>query len=217
MASFAGLFKSKTLTAPPAVMRRKLNLRNPDTWPFSLVMGLMFALFVVICTTGYIVLGVAQQQILDAQENKKADLQKTYNDKLKLAVNLEPIKKQKTLIQAELSDIEKQLPSKAELDALLKEINRIGEQNNLEFVYFRPGAVESGSNYLALPISLQLNGEYHKLAKFADQIAHLSRIVTLSDLKLSPLGRQTKTGSDLLQLVATARTYRYVEKAEAAK
>lgn len=217
------LFKPKA-THAPAVMRRKFDPKNPDTWPTALSVGVMVALLIAICLIGYVVLGVTQQQLLDQQELRKSSLQTQYKQKHKQAINLEPLRAQRRQISAELSNVEKQLPGKAELDALLSEINEIGKNRQLEFVYFRPLAVQVSTSYLALPIDMQIVGTYDNLGKFAEDLAHLSRIVTLESVKLLPAATAgvpanlvANKDQELIQMTAVAKTYRYLEKGEGGK
>jgi type IV pilus assembly protein PilO len=101
------------------------------------------------------------------------------------------------------------LPSKAEMDALLSDINQAGLGRSLTFELFRPGQVSVKEYYAELPIALRVNGRYHDIGSFASDIAHLSRIVTLNNLNVTP-------AKDSLQLEATAKTFRYLDADEVA-
>jgi type IV pilus assembly protein PilO len=63
--------------------------------------------------------------------------------------------------------------------------------------------------YAELPITLRVSGRFHDIGSFASDIAHLSRIVTLNNLNITP----TK---DALGLDATAKTFRYLDADEVA-
>ena len=66
-------------------------------------------------------------------------LAKEYRDKLAQAVNLPELRKQKQQVEEYVTQLEKQLPGKAEMDALLTDINQAGIGRNLQFELFRPG------------------------------------------------------------------------------
>jgi hypothetical protein len=53
------------------------------------------------------------------------------------------LRKQKLQVQEYVTQLEKQLPGKAEMDALLSDINQAGLGRGLQFELFRPGQVES--------------------------------------------------------------------------
>ena len=89
-----------------------------------------------------------------------------YKDKLQQAVNLEPLKKQKELAAQYVARLEKQLPSKSEMDALLSDINQAGLGRGLQFELFKPGQVVVKDYYAELPISIRLAGTYHDIGAF---------------------------------------------------
>ena len=105
----------------------------------------------------------------------------------------------------------KQLPNKSEMEGLLTDINQAGLGRGLEFVLFKPAPNESRSEFYAeLPITIKLTGSYHEMGAFASDVSQLPRIVTLSNISL----KQAKGG--ILEMDATARTYRYLDEAEIA-
>jgi hypothetical protein len=57
-------------------------------------------------------------------------------------------------VQQYVTQLEKQLPSKAEMDALLSDINQAGLGRSLSFELFRPGQVSVKEYYAELPIAV---------------------------------------------------------------
>ena len=113
--------------------------------------------------------------------------------KLAQAVNLGELRKQKLQVEEYVTQLEKQLPGKAEMDALLSDINQAGLGRGLQFELFRPGQVAIKDYYAELPIAIRVTGRYHDIGSFAADIANLSRIVTLHNLvdrlRQGPVGR----------------------------
>jgi type IV pilus assembly protein PilO len=109
-----------------------------------------------------------------------------------------------------VTQLEKQLPGKAEMDALLSDINQAGLGRGLQFELFRPGQVLVKDFYAELPIAIKVSGRYHDIGAFTSDIANLSRIVTLHNLQITT-GKDT---SGQLAMEATARTYRYLDASE---
>jgi type IV pilus assembly protein PilO len=107
-----------------------------------------------------------------------------------------------------VTQLEKQLPSKAEMDALLSDINQAGLGRSLQFDLFRPGQIAVKEYYAELPITIKVSGRYHDIGSFASDIANLSRIVTLNNLSINPKADGTLT------LDATAKTFRYLDASE---
>jgi len=113
-----------------------------------------------------------------------------------------------------VTQLEKQLPGKAEMDALLSDINQAGLGRGLEFELFRPGQVSVKDYYAELPISIRVTGRYHDIGAFTADIANLSRIVTLHNLTIGAPATVATGSSGSLFMEATARTYRYLDPAE---
>jgi type IV pilus assembly protein PilO len=124
---------------------------------------------------------------------------------------LTELRKQKLQVQEYVTQLEKQLPGKAEMDALLSDINQAGLGRGLQFELFRPGQVEVKEYYAELPITIRISGRYHDIGSFAADVANLSRIVTLHNLNIAAAPRDT---SGNLTMDATARTYRYLDATE---
>jgi len=137
-------------------------------------------------------------------------LREDFKKKLAQAVNLEALKKQREQVQQYVTQLEKQLPSKAEMDALLSDINQAGLGRSLQFELFRPGQVSVKEYYAELPIAIKVSGRYHDIGAFAADIANLSRIVTLNNMSITPV----KDG--MMSMDTTAKTFRYLDPEEVA-
>jgi type IV pilus assembly protein PilO len=148
------------------------------------------------------------KDVLTAEQDKELNLRDEYKVKLTKAVNLDALRKQREQVQQYVTQLEKQLPSKSEMDALLSDINQAGLGRSLQFDLFRPGQVLVKEYYAELPISLKVVGRYHDIGNFASDIANLSRIVTLNNMMIVP----AKDG--LLTMDATAKTFRYLDATE---
>ena len=109
-----------------------------------------------------------------------------------------------------VATMEKQLPSKAEMDALLSDINQSGLGRGLQFELFKPGQVVAKDYYAELPIDLKLTGNYHDMGEFVSDIAKLPRIVTLNNLSMT----SDKDARVILDVVA--KTFRYLDPEEIA-
>jgi type IV pilus assembly protein PilO len=154
------------------------------------------------------------QEVLQQEEEKEVKSRQDYKTKLTKAVNLDVLKKQREQVLQYVTQLEKQLPSKAEMDALLSDINQAGLGRSLQFELFRPGQVAVKEYYAELPISIKVTGKYHDMGAFAADIANLSRIVTLNNLTITSKSDGTSKSAGLLSLDSTAKTFRYLDASE---
>lgn len=185
-----------------------LNPNDPASWPALPRFLLCVAVTVCVVAALWFVWLKASDEELTAEQDKEVQLKADYSKKLAQAVNLEALKKQREQVQQYVIQLEKQLPSKAEMDALLSDINQAGLGRSLQFELFRPGQVSVKEYYAELPIAVRVTGKYHDVGAFAADIANLSRIVTLNNLSLAP----AKDGN--LVMDATAKTFRYLDSEE---
>jgi type IV pilus assembly protein PilO len=193
---------------------RGLNSREPGQWPLlpKFVAWLLVAIAMLVA--GWLLLLSASQDALEAERNKEPALKQDYKGKLAQAVNLSELRKQKLQVEEYVTQLEKQLPGKAEMDALLSDINQAGLGRGLQFELFRPGQVVVKDYYAELPISIKVTGRYHDLGSFAADIANLSRIVTLHNLSIVGVREAAGQQAGALSMEATARTYRYLDSTE---
>lgn len=189
---------------------RGLSPNDPSSWPALPRAVLCFVLMAGIVTALWFAWLTNSDAELDAERAKEVVLKKDFQSKLAQAVNLDALRKQREQVQQYVTQLEKQLPSKAEMDALLSDINQAGLGRSLRFELFRPGQVSAKEYYAELPIALRVSGRYHDVGSFASDIANLSRIVTLNNLSIVP----AKDGT--LQMEATAKTFRYLDGDEVA-
>ena len=189
---------------------RGLNPSEPGQWPMLPKVFIWLGLALVVVALGWFALLSGAHDELEAERSKEPNLKQDYRAKLAQAVNLSELRKQKLQVEEYVTQLEKQLPGKAEMDALLSDINQAGLGRGLQFELFRPGQVVVKDYYAELPISIRVSGRYHDLGAFAADIANLSRIVTLHNLSITT----SKDLNGLLSMEATARTYRYLDSTE---
>jgi type IV pilus assembly protein PilO len=187
-----------------------LDANDPASWPvvprFALCAVVAVAVVIALWFTW---LSTSDEELI-AEQAKEVQLKDDYKRKLSQAVNLEALRKQREQVQQYVTQLEKQLPSKAEMDALLSDINQAGLGRSLQFELFRPGQVSVKEYYAELPIAVRVTGKYHDVGAFAADISNLSRIVTLNNLSLAP----GKDGNLILD--TTAKTFRYLDSEEIA-
>jgi type IV pilus assembly protein PilO len=190
---------------------RGLNPNEPGQWPLLPKLAVWALVAVAVVVLGWFTVLATAHDELDAERAKEPGLKQDYRAKLAQAVNLAELRKQKLQVEGYVTQLEKQLPGKAEMDALLSDINQAGLGRGLQFELFRPGQVVVKDYYAELPIAIRVSGRYHDIGAFAADIANLSRIVTLHNLNITAV---PGNASGALSMEATARTYRYLDTTE---
>ncbi|MGZ8293563.1 MAG: type 4a pilus biogenesis protein PilO [Telluria sp.] len=184
--------------------------RHPGQWPLAPRLLLAIGAMTAVILLGYFFYWSAQFEEQEAGAAQEQALRQEYTVKIAQAINLEALEEQKARVDQYVERLQKQLPSKAEMAALLSDINQAGVGRWLQFELFKPGQVVVRDYYAELPIDIKVTGSYHDIGSFAGDMAHLPRIVTLNNMSLST----AKDGS--LVLDAVAKTFRYLDPEEAA-
>ena len=187
-----------------------LNINDPPSWPAIPRYLLCLAVTVAVVVALWFAWLSSSEEELTAEIATEVKLREDFSKKVLQAASLESLKKQREQVQQYVTQLEKQLPSKAEMAALLSDINQAGVGRSLQFELFRPGQVLVKEYYAELPIAVRVTGRYHDMGAFAADIANLSRIVTLNNLTLTP----SKEG--VLTMDTTAKTFRYLDNEEVA-
>ena len=188
-----------------------LNLNDPPSWPSLPRYLLCLAVMLLVVVALWFAWLNTSDDELTAERTTEVKLREDFSKKLAQAASLDALKRQREQVQQYVTQLEKQLPGKADMDALLTDINTAGQGRGLQFELFKPGQVLVKDYYAELPISVRVVGKYHDIGAFAADIANLSRIVTLNNLNLMP----AKDGN--LTMDTTAKTFRYLDTEEVAQ
>lgn len=201
------------MQADMASQFRGLDPNDPSRWP-SMPRNLLLIVVaaVVLGALWYVLLSDMRVQ-LENERSQESQLRAEYTSKLGQAVNLDELRSQLEQVRQYVAQLERQLPSRAEMDALLSDINQAGLGRSLQFELFRPGQTVIRDFYAEVPIDVRVSGSYHDIGMFVSDISHLSRIVTINNMSLEP----AQNRPDVLIMNATAKTFRYLDADEAAQ
>ena len=200
----------KQLGADLSAQFQGLQGRAPGLWPLAPRLLCAAGVMALVVTLGYFLYWSGQFETQESLATQEATLREEYKTKVAQAVNLEALQAQKIQVDQSVERLEKQLPSKSEMAALLSDINQAGVGRGLAFELFRPDQIVVRDYYAELPIAIKITGKYHDLGAFAADMAHLPRIVTLNNMRL----KAEKDGA--LTLEAIAKTFRYLDADELA-
>ena len=182
--------------------------RHPGLWPLAPRLLCAAGAVLAVLALGWYFYWSGQFEQQDALAQQETQLRDSYRSKLAQAINLEALEVQQQQVNRYVERLEKQLPSKAEMAALLSDINQAGVGRGLQFELFKPNPELVKDYYAEQPIDIRVSGKYHEIGDFAADMAKMPRIVTLNNLSL-------KTDKDgKLSLDAVAKTFRYLDQDE---
>ncbi len=182
----------------------ELEYENIGVWPVLFKALLCGGLFLLIVVLGYFLHVKDLYLTLDSVTGKEVTLRKTYQEKAFQAANLDAYRLQMVEVEASFGTLLAQLPGDTEVPGLLEDITEIGYGSSLDIKTISLQQEQSEEFYVALPIKIVAEGEYHDVGTFVSGVAGLPRIVTLHDYSM----KSSEEGSRLIFEV-NAKTYRY--------
>ncbi len=187
-----------------------LDFNESGEWPVAVKAIAIALVCILVWVGGYYYIIKDKEVALKAAEAKENTLKQSYEIKYAKAVNLEAYKKQMKEMRVVFASMLQQLPRKSEVADLLVDISRSGLVNGLEFELFKPEGENPIDFYAELPIQITVTGNFHQFGEFVSAVAALPRIVTMHNLTLVPLAKD----SGKMSMNITAKTYRYFDEQE---
>jgi type IV pilus assembly protein PilO len=193
---------------------RSLDPRDPGRWPLAVRAGAV-GLWLIVLTVGltYMFVWKNERPQLDRFQQEEGKLRTEFKTKHAKAVNLQVYKQQLQDIERSFGALLRQLPGKTEVPNLLVDISQTGLAAGLQQKLFQQGPEVKKDFYAEQSFKLRFTGSFHQFGQFVSGIAALPRIVTLHDIDIVPL---SKDSYDNLTLDVTAKTYRYLDEDEMA-
>jgi len=189
---------------------KNLDTSNPGVWPILPRVGIWVAVACGVIGMVWYALITSEQDEFSRLKGVEGQLRDEFVKKTQASIDLENLKKQKIQVQAYVSQLENQLPGRAEVARLLSDVNQIGVSKGLQFDLFRPSPEVVKTYYAERAVNVVVVGRFHDMGEFSANIARLPRIVSLSDLSLGGVEGMR----DVLKMEAVVRTYRYLDDNE---
>tara|TARA_R110002073_G_scaffold252951_2_gene415535 strand:- start:1854 stop:2459 length:606 start_codon:yes stop_codon:yes gene_type:complete len=183
----------------------EIRLDNIGRWPLVVRILMSLGAFVAVIGIYFYLVISNSNTLLDTTIAKESELRETFESRSYEAANLEAYREQRQELDERLQTLIGQLPKDTEVPGLLEDITETGLSSGLAIDSIQLQNEQSHDYYVELPISISASGGYHDFATFISGVSGLPRIVTLHDFEIS------RSGSSLLNLSITAKTYRYKE------
>lgn len=177
--------------------------------------GIIAGIILVLTAGTYFLLITDVETRIDGIKADQAAKDRTLAEKQAIADNLSERRKEMDALEQRFEEALTQLPEKKDIEELLSQLNDVGKKSGLEIGKVIPGSEKQEGFYASIPISMSVNGNYHEIATFLQEVAGLRRIVNVSGLKLTtPTLRGDKV---MLQSEFLATTFRFSETKAAPK
>ncbi len=176
--------------------------------PRAARMGILVGIAVVLCASYYSLVytsGHAEVQRLRARE---LELQRKLSEVRSVASNIDAFADEISHLETKLMEVLRQLPNKKQLEVLLTDISNLGKTAGIEIKEFSRKPEISHGFYAEVPIDLEIEGQFHDVARFFDMLAALPRIVNMNAINVE-VARDSMDAT-VLKVKGTATTFRFV-------
>ncbi|MGH2508960.1 MAG: type 4a pilus biogenesis protein PilO, partial [Ktedonobacteraceae bacterium] len=110
---------------------RDINFSAVGEWPLAGRVAVMAAIVIIVFVVGYFLIIRGDLQDLHSAQQAEAALKVTFEKKQHLAANLDAYKQQLKQMHEDFGSLLRQLPSKTEIDALLREVSQTAQEDGL--------------------------------------------------------------------------------------
>lgn len=188
-----------------------LDMNEPGDWPWPVKGVALLLLFALAVTGGYFGYLTGKFEQLERVAREESSLREDFERKARDAGNLELLRRQQQEMEESFGALLRQLPTDTEVPGLLEDITMTGLDSGLKFSAIDLQPERAAEFYRELPIRITVSGTYHAMGAFVSGVANLSRIVTLHDFSIVPVGGRgaSRSGDGELTMQIEARTYRY--------
>jgi type IV pilus assembly protein PilO len=155
-----------------------------------------------------------QRAEIDAQARELSAIRGRISRGQAMARQLPEFRKEIGTLEARLEALKPILPDERDVGDLLRRVQTLATQSNLQVRGFRPQAITTKEMHAEWPIALQLEGSYHNLGLFLDRVSKFPRIINIGNLTL--VAREGAKGGASINIAATATTFVLVDAAAAA-
>jgi type IV pilus assembly protein PilO len=173
-------------------------------------MGILLGLAVLLGAGYYFGYYSGEADRLASMRSKELELQRKLSEVRSIAANIAAFENEITQLEGQLAVALRQLPNEKQLEVLLADISNLGKTAGVEIKSFKRENEQVHDFYAEVPITVQLEGTYHEIARFFDSVSRLPRIVNMGaiDMKVA----SASASETRLVVSGTATTFRFVSK-----
>ena len=112
--------------------------------------------------------------------------------------------------ELELEEKRKKLPDEKETAEIVRQIQQLAENSNLDLKSFTPQPTVRYEFYEDWPIRMSIEGSYRNLGLFFQEVAQFERLINITDIEISTLG--TTIEGRTISATCTATTFVFLEE-----
>jgi type IV pilus assembly protein PilO len=177
--------------------------------PWYAQIGAIVAIALAGAGAFYYFYDMPQQALIETQAKELSDIRGRISKGQAMARQLPEFRKEIGTLEARLESLKPILPDERDVGDLLRRVQTLATQSNLQVRGFKPQAITTKEMHAEWPIALQLEGNYHNLGLFLDRVSKFPRIINIGGLNIESKDQPTAQSS--MTINATATTFVLVD------
>ena len=177
--------------------------------PWYVQIGAFAGIAVALAAAFYYLVESPRQVALGAKNKELSEIRARVTAGQTMARQLPEFRKQVAALELRLDSLKPILPDERDAGDLLRRVQTLATQSNLQVRGFRPQAITTKEMHAEWPIALQLEGNYHNLGLFLDRVSKFPRIINIGNMVLA--SKTEPTAASSMTIAATATTFVFVE------
>jgi len=123
-----------------------------------------------------------------------------------LVNRLPELKREFALLTQRWQVAQELLPTQKEVASLLRKVTMAGQESGVKFLLFKPAEPTKKTDFTENPVQVSVTGGFHRAGAFFGEIADLSRLVNVSQLRLKGFDKGDLDDTVQADFIATAYT-----------
>jgi len=150
--------------------------------------AMMLILLIVAIGVFFYLYGLPRGKEVERKRGELAQVTQEVNLNKARAENLEKIRKEREVLERQLAELLKRLPPEREIPQVLRSVTGLARGAGLTVVSVKrkEGRPQVSPIFVEIPLTVSLQGGYHGILRFAEQVGQLPRLVTISEFQLKP-------------------------------
>jgi type IV pilus assembly protein PilO len=176
--------------------------------PQSARTAIMLGIVALVVGGYYFGIYSSMSERLDGLRANELELQRKLSEVRSVAANIGAFEEEIANLELKLSKVLRQLPNEKELEVLLTDISNLGKKSGIEIKSFKRMEEIPHDFYAEVPISIELEGEYHNIGRFFDLMSDLPRIVNMGAMIVKVSSESLD--ATRVKVTGTLTTFRFV-------
>lgn len=179
----------------------KVNFRTP---PRPVRIAVIILPIIIVALLLVFVVFIPKKKQMDKLNGEIAELDKKIKKSQSMADRLKEVELEYKRMEKELCELEKVVPAEYEVSSFLKQVNEYAIKREMSVVTWKENAPRQYPQGIVNenPISLTLEGSYHRLGEFLADVTTFDRVINVTNITLG--GSKRDKGAIRLSIKMTA-------------